>query len=48
MMPMQPGDVFKTYADTSEFKTDFGYEPQIDIETGVKKFVNWYKEYYKK
>jgi UDP-glucuronate 4-epimerase len=48
MLPMQPGDVYETYADTSELKADFGYEPRIGIKTGVQKFVDWYKTYYQK
>lgn len=46
-LPMQPGDVYRTYADISELEKDFGFRPQTDIRTGLKKFAEWYKEYYK-
>ncbi len=46
-LPMQPGDVYRTYADISELERDFGFRPQTDIRTGLKKFAEWYKEYYK-
>ena len=46
-LPMQPGDVYRTYADISELERDFGFKPQTDIRTGLKKFAEWYKEYYK-
>jgi UDP-glucuronate 4-epimerase len=42
MMPIQPGDVPGTYADTTPLVRDFGYQPKTDIRTGVKKFVEWY------
>ena len=44
---MQPGDVESTYADISESRKDFQFEPLISIETGIKKFVDWYRNYYK-
>ncbi len=47
LVPMQPGDVPVTYADTSALETDFGYKPTTDLRTGLKKFAEWYKEYYK-
>ena len=47
MMPMQPGDVKDTWADTTKAKKLLGYEPKVSLEEGVAKFVNWYKEYYK-
>ena len=43
-LPMQPGDVDRTYADISKAKNLIGYEPRISFEEGIKKFVNWYKE----
>lgn len=46
-LPMQPGDVYRTYADISELEKDFGFKPQTDIRTGLKKFAEWYREYYK-
>jgi UDP-glucuronate 4-epimerase len=48
MLPMQPGDVEKTWADTQELTEDFSYKPDSDIDFGVKEFVKWYKEYYQK
>ena len=45
LMPMQPGDVYQTYADVSELKKDFGYAPETDMKDGVKKFTEWYREY---
>lgn len=46
LVPMQLGDVVITYADTSNLETDFNYKPTTDLRTGLKKFVNWYKNYY--
>lgn len=45
-LPMQPGDVYRTYADISALQNDFGFTPQTDIRTGMKKFADWYKNYY--
>lgn len=47
MMPMQPGDVHKTYADVSCLTHDTGYTPNTSVETGVNNFIDWYLEYYK-
>lgn len=46
-LPMQPGDVYRTYADISELQKDFGFTPKTDIRAGMKKFAEWYKEYYR-
>jgi len=46
MLPMQPGDVEKTWADTKDLEQDFDYKPNTDIQVGVDRFVAWYKEYY--
>ena len=46
MMPMQPGDVHKTYADVSNLKRNVGYDPSTNIETGVSNFIDWYLDYY--
>ncbi len=46
-VPMQAGDVFKTYADIRKLKNDFAYQAQVSVHEGVKKFVEWYKKYYK-
>ena len=48
MRPMQAGDVEKTWADVSGLQQDFGYQPNTDLQEGVHKFVNWYKEYYRR
>lgn len=45
LLPMQPGDVEDTYADVSTIMHEVGYSPNTSIEEGVKKFVEWYKEY---
>jgi UDP-glucuronate 4-epimerase len=42
-LPLQPGDVPQTYADISKARQLLNYEPQVDIETGVKKFIDWYR-----
>ncbi|WP_324027959.1 NAD-dependent epimerase/dehydratase family protein [Maribacter sp. BPC-D8] len=42
MMPMQDGDVFKTWADTDELTKNYSYSPKINLEDGVKMFINWY------
>jgi UDP-glucuronate 4-epimerase len=42
MCPMQPGDVYRTYADTTLLKKDFGYCPKVVLKDGVEKFVEWY------
>ena len=46
LVPMQPGDVPVTYADTSALERDFGYKPSTDLRTGLRKFAEWYKEFY--
>lgn len=45
-MPMQPGDVSQTYADTTALACERGYQPDTTVETGIKAFVAWYKQYY--
>ncbi len=44
--PMQPGDVYQTYADVSELMEDFDFRPDTSIEEGLSEFVAWFKEYY--
>ena len=44
--PMQPGDVYQTYADVTDLMEDFGFKPNTDIETGLTRFAEWYREYY--
>ncbi len=46
--PMQPGDVYKTFADVRGLNRDFGYSPDTPLETGIRKFVEWYKNNDKK
>jgi UDP-glucuronate 4-epimerase len=46
-LPLQPGDVPDTYADVSRLVSAVGYKPSTTIQTGVKNFVAWYREYYK-
>ena len=46
MLPMQPGDVTRTMADTSALKKNYKYSPQVKIEQGVKLFAQWYEKYY--
>ena len=45
-MPMQPGDVLKSSADTTLLKEKLGYQPQTTTQEGIKKFVEWYLDYY--
>ena len=47
-MPMQKGDVYATWANTDLLKKLTGYSPKTDFKEGVKKFIEWYLEYYKK
>ena len=47
MMPLQPGDVPETYADVEDLVRDVGFKPATPIETGVARFVAWYREYYR-
>lgn len=44
-LPMQPGDVLRTFADTSELITDVGFAPKIDLDEGISRWVSWYNEY---
>ena len=46
LISMQPGDVPITYADTKPLEEDFGYKPSTDLRTGLRKFAEWYKEFY--
>lgn len=45
MLPMQAGDVYQTYADTSALERDFDYRPQTSLKEGISKFVEWFLEY---
>ncbi|MCZ2200692.1 NAD-dependent epimerase [Cylindrospermopsis raciborskii] len=46
MLPLQPGDVTMTYADVDDLIQDVGFKPATPIEVGVKRFVEWYRDYY--
>ena len=46
-LPMQPGDVYQTYADVTDLVEDFDFKPSTTIEEGLGNFADWYKEYYK-
>ena len=46
LVPMQPGDVPVTYADTSALERDYGFKPNTDLRDGLRKFAEWYKEFY--
>lgn len=45
-LPMQPGDVYQTYADVSELMRDYDFKPDTSIEEGLSRFAAWYREYY--
>ena len=47
LVPMQPGDVPVTYADTTPLERDYGYKPSTDLRTGLRSFARWYKDFYK-
>ena len=47
LVPMQPGDVPVTYADTSALERDFGYKPSTSLREGLRKFAEWYAKFYK-
>lgn len=47
LVPMQPGDVPVTYADTTPLERDYGYKPSTDLRTGLRNFARWYKDFCK-
>jgi len=47
LLPLQPGDVPDTYADVSDLVNDLGYKPGTLLETGIRNFVEWYKNFYR-
>ena len=47
LLPLQQGDVPKTWSDTEDIEKDLNYKPSTDIVTGVREFIKWYREYYK-
>ncbi len=46
-LPMQPGDVYQTYADITDLMQDYDFKPNTSLKDGLSKFVHWYREYYK-
>ena len=46
LVPMQPGDVPVTYADTAALERDFGYKPSTPLREGLRRFAEWYKTFY--
>ena len=46
LVPMQPGDVPVTYADTAPLEEDFGFKPDTPLRDGLRRFAEWYREYY--
>lgn len=46
LVPMQPGDVPVTYADTSALEKDYGFKPNTSLRTGLRQFAKWYKNFY--
>lgn len=46
-LPMQPGDVYRTYADVTDLTRDYDFKPDTSIEEGLSRFVAWYREYYR-
>ena len=47
-LPLQPGDVLETSCDTKKIKSKIGFVPKTDHKVGIKKFIDWYRSYYKK
>ena len=47
LLPLQAGDVPATYADVADLTRDVGFKPATPIEVGIKRFVEWYRNYYK-
>ena len=45
-LPLQPGDVPKTYANVDDLINDVGFKPDTSIDEGIKKFVEWYRNFY--
>ena len=43
---MQPGDVYSTYADTTELINDLGYKPKTTLKEGISAFIDWYRDFY--
>lgn len=46
LLPLQAGDVYRTWASTEKLQRDYGFTPSVEVENGVKSFVNWYRGFY--
>lgn len=46
LLPMQPGDVYQTFADVSELEKDFGFRPETSLKDGLSRYAKWYREFY--
>jgi UDP-glucuronate 4-epimerase len=46
LLPLQKGDVVETYADVDDLMRDVGFRPDTPVEEGIKRFVDWYRNYY--
>ena len=46
LVPMQPGDVAVTYADTTPLERDFGFKPSTPLREGLRRFAEWYRDFY--
>ena len=46
MLPLQPGDVPRTFADVDALVADIGFQPKTSIEEGIQRFVDWYRDFY--
>ena len=46
LVPMQPGDVPVTYADTTALERDFGFRPSTPLRAGLRRFAEWYRQFY--
>ena len=47
MLPMQPGDVYQTWADIQSLEDNFDYKPGTSVEEGISQYVDWFESYYK-
>jgi UDP-glucuronate 4-epimerase len=47
LLPMQPGDVPRTFADIDDLMKDVSFKPATSVEDGIRRFIEWYREYYK-
>jgi UDP-glucuronate 4-epimerase len=47
MLPLQAGDVPDTFADVDDLVKEFGYKPKTPVDEGIRRFVAWYREYFK-